>query len=119
MDTRTNEGSEFAGGGHLKLDTGKIDIAVVTNNGVVEKSGPPFLSSYDGASTALHCVRHNVNCSLIAAEHQQNIVCSNVVCTFNNSQRVPFFSARSIPGSKFREVSPVVLVTVSYKVMRS
>ena len=36
MDTRTNEGGEFAGGSHLKLDTGKIDIAVVTNDGVVK-----------------------------------------------------------------------------------
>ena len=119
MDTHTNEGGEFVSSGHLKLDTGKIDIAVITNDGVVEKSGLHFLSSYDGASTALHCVHCNVNCSLMAAEHQQNVVCSNVVRTFNNSQCVPFFPARSIPGSKSREVSPVVLVTVSYKVVRS
>ena len=119
MDTHTNEGGEFAGDCYLKLDTGKIDIAVVTNDGVVEKSEPRFLSSYDGASTALHCVRRNVNCSLMAAERQQNVVCSIVVRTFNNSQRVPFFPAKSIPGSKSREVSPVVLVTVSYEVARS
>ena len=119
MDTRTNEGGEFTGGGHLKLDTGKIDIAVVTNDGVVEKSGPHFLSSYDGASTALYYVCCNVNCSLMAAEHQQNVVCSNVVRTFNNSQRVPCFPARLIPGNKVRDVSPVVLVDISYEVARS
>ena len=55
----------------------------------------------------------------MAAERQQNVVCSIVVRTFNNSQRIPFFPARSIPGSKSHEVSPVVLVTVSYEVARS
>ena len=119
MDTHTKEGGEFAGGCNLKLDTGKIDVTVVTNDGVVEKLALRFLNVSDGAFTTVHHIGSNLNCSLIAAERQQNVVCSNVVRTFNNSQHVPFFPARSIPGSKSREVSPVVLVTVSYEVARS
>ena len=119
MDTHTKEGGEFAGGCHLKLDTGKIDVTVVTNDGVVEKLALRFLNVSDGAFTTVHHIGSNLNCSLIAAERQQNIVCSNVVRTFNNSQRVPCFPARLIPGNKVRDVSPVVLVDISYEVTRS
>ena len=85
MDTHTKEGGEFAGGCHLELDTGKIDVTVVTNDGVVEKLALRFLNVSDGAFTTVHHIRSNLNCSLIAAEHQQNVVCSNVLRTFNNS----------------------------------